>query len=61
MYHSLTLVARMKWYSSPCKQLATQAWWQKKSNGGHGPPYKTHFPETGNWKPETISKLETFF
>jgi len=22
--------------------------------GGHGPPYKTNFPETGNQKPETL-------
>jgi len=30
---------------------------EQRSNGGHGPPYKTNFPETGNWKPETFLLL----
>jgi len=27
-----------------------------KSNGGHGPPYKTNFLETKNWKLETENR-----
>jgi hypothetical protein len=27
-----------------------------KSNGGHGPPYKTNFLKTKNWKLETKNR-----